>query len=60
MYYVVQENLPEPIMCNRYSDALAKFMGMVDNEPNKKAGIFYLGDDTALHWHFGSIKKTKA
>lgn len=53
MYYVVQEGLKEEIKCNRSREAVAKWEELVKAEPTKKAGVFRLGDDTMLHWHFG-------
>lgn len=53
MYYIVQEDLKEEIKVNRYREAVAKFKEMIASEPNKKAGVFLIGDSAALHWHFG-------
>ena len=55
MHYVVQEGLKEEIKFDRYRDARTKFEELVANEPNKKAGVFFMGDDTARHWHFGDF-----
>ena len=55
MHIVVQEGLKEEIKCNRYSEAVAKWKELVAAEPHKKAGVFMLGDDTMLHWHFGNF-----
>lgn len=55
MHYVVQEGLKEEIKFDRYRDAVAKFKELVAKEPNKKCGVFLMGDTSALHWHFGDF-----
>ena len=55
MYYVVQEGLKEEIRFDRYRDAVAKFKELVAKEPTKKCGVFDMGGDAALHWHFGDF-----
>ncbi len=60
MHYVVQEGLKEEIKFNRYSEAVAKFKELVAAEPAKKAGVFRMGDDTALHWHHGNFLTSPA
>ena len=55
MYIVVQEGLKEEIKCNRYREAVAKWEELVKAEPTKKAGMFLLGDQTMLRWHFGDF-----
>ena len=56
MHIVVQEGLKEEIKFDRYRDAVAKFKELVAAEPDKKAGVFLMGDSSALHWHFGDFK----
>ncbi len=56
MHYVVQEGLKEEIKFDRYKDAVTKFKELVAAEPAKKAGVFRMGDDSALYWHFGDSK----
>jgi hypothetical protein len=55
MHYVVQEGLKEEIRFDRYRDAVAKFKELVAAEPAKKAGVFLMGDGSALHWHHGNF-----
>lgn len=54
MYYVVLEGA-EPQKFDRYREALDHFKNLVATQPTKKSGVFRLGDDSALHWHFGDF-----